>query len=426
VVIALMAPALFEEVKRRNDIASAALAPLLRIIAEGLHENREELASFALDRFNGAEDAQIAGHYLGLVFAVNADAATEALTGRLENLDARAQTVLVQQILPSLFGTGFGAGNMGAPEIGFAALQRLVEIAFRTIRIEEDRPGGQPHWVDERDNAEHARNAVFKQLVETPGLATFVALHRLAENPDFPIAASRLQELARERAMQDSEGAVWPPGEVIAFEATAEAAPSTAKDLQRAAQRRFDDMQHELLHGDFAQGATLQALPDEPAVQKWIAERLHLRQGRAYSVERESHVADEKEPDVRLRAKATDASVAIEIKVPESWTITQLEAALSDQLCGRYLRARNARHGILLLVHQESKVKGWKDPDTGAFLSFAKVVERLCRLARKIASTAPEGPQPEIAVIDVSGCAKSKTATRQRRSTAGARGQAAA
>jgi hypothetical protein len=142
--------------------------------------------------------------------------------------------------------------------------------------------------------------------------------------------------------MRDSEGAAWPPAEVIAFEATAEAAPSTAKDLQRTALRRFDDMQHELLHGDFAQGATLQALPVELAVQKWIAERLRLRQGRAYSVEREPHVADEKEPDVRLRTKATDASVAIEIKAPESWTITQLEAALLDQLCGRYLRARRS------------------------------------------------------------------------------------
>jgi hypothetical protein len=238
---------------------------------------------------------------------------------------------------------------------------------------------------------------VFKQLIETPGLATFAALHRLGEDPDFPIPASRLQELARERAMQDPEGAVWPPGEVIAFEATAEAAPSTAKDLQRTALRRFDDMQHELVHGDFAQGETLQARPDEPAVQNWIAERLRLRQGRSYSVEREPHVVDEKEPDVRLRTKATDASVAIEIKVPESWTAAQLEAALSDQLCGRYLRAHDARHGILLLVHQEQKRKGWKDPDTGMFLSFDKVVERLRGLAQKIASTTPEAPQPEIA-----------------------------
>jgi hypothetical protein len=132
----------------------------------------------------------------------------------------------------------------------------------------------------------------------------------------------------------------------------------------------MDGMQHELQHADFAQGATVKALPDEKAVQIWVADRLRLKQGRAYSVEREPHVVDEKEPDARLRAKVSDASVAIEIKVPESWTLEQLEAALTDQLCGRYLRARDARHGILLLVYKEPRPKGWQDTKTGAFLTL--------------------------------------------------------
>ena len=99
-------------------------------------------------------------------------------------------------------------------------------------------------------------------------------------------------------------------------------------------------MQHDLLHDDFQQGATLAGLRGENAVQKWTADRLRLKQGRAYSVEREVHVADEKEPDVRLRAKATDASVPIEVKVAETWTWPELQAALTGQLCDKYLRAR--------------------------------------------------------------------------------------
>jgi hypothetical protein len=185
----------------------------------------------------------------------------------------------------------------------------------------------------------------------------------LPEEPGFPVDKARLRELANERAAQDSESAQWLPDEVIAFEQTAEAAPRTGKDLQRSALRCFEDMQHDLLHGDFAQGATVQALADEPAVQNWIAERLRLKQGRAYSVEREPHVVDEKEPDVRLRAKSPDASVAVEIKIPERWSLGDLEAALTDQLCGRYLRARDARYGILLLVHQKSRANGWNGVD---------------------------------------------------------------
>jgi hypothetical protein len=337
-----MASVLFQELERRDDLTPNALGPMLSVVVSGLREDRERLAECALDRFNNTNDLHVGRLYLAAAFNINSTAATDALMAKLDRLEADAQTMLAQLILPSIFGGRFRSDDMPRPAVSFASLQRLVVMAYRTIRIEDDRNrlSGQVYSPDERDNAEDARCAAFNQLVKTPGFATFDALIRLAEDPEFPLDQVHLRELANERAAQDSESAPWVPAEVIAFEQTAEAAPSTGKDLQRTALRRFDDMQHDLLHGDFAQGATVQALADEPAVQNWVAERLRLKQGRAYSVEREPHVADEKEPDVRLRAKATDASLAVEIKVPESWSVPELEAALTDQLCGRYLRAR--------------------------------------------------------------------------------------
>jgi hypothetical protein len=83
-----------------------------------------------------------------------------------------------------------------------------------------------------------------------------------------------------ERAAQDSESSAWPPGEIFAFEQTAETAPRTAKDLQRLALRRFEDIQHDLSHADFTQGGTLKAQPNETAVQNWMADRLHSLRGR--------------------------------------------------------------------------------------------------------------------------------------------------
>jgi hypothetical protein len=166
-------------------------------------------------------------------------------------------------------------------------------------------------------------------------------------------------------------------------------------------------MQHDLLHSEFQQGETLARLAHENAVQKWVADRLHLNQGRSYSVDREVHVADENEPDIRLRAKATDASVPIEVKVAESWTLNDLEAALRTQLCGKYLRAREGRHGILLLVHQTPRTKGWRVLD-GKMLAFDQVVKQLQAMAVAIAGSDPDAPQPEIAVLDVSGFNESK------------------
>jgi hypothetical protein len=405
-IVELMAPVLFEELARRDDLTQNALAPMLSVIAGGLREHRQQFAECALGRFKNADDMRIASLYLAAAFAVDAGAATDALMARLDTLSAGAQTALAQLILPSIFGTRFRSDDMARPALSFASLQRLVVMAYRTIRMEDDRNrlSGRPYSPDERDNAEQARGAAFNQLVETPGRATFEALLRLAGDPEFPVDKARLRELANERASQDSESSAWPPAEVIAFEQTAEAAPSTEKDLQRTVLRRLDDMQHNLLHSDFAQGATVKALPNENAVQNWIGDRLRLKQGRAYSVEREPHVVDEKEPDVRLRAKASDASVAVEIKVAESWSLGELEAAMTDQLCGRYLRAREARHGILLLVHQHVRAKGWQDTGTAEFLTFSEVVDRSRVLAGRIAGTDPDAPQPEVATLDVSSC----------------------
>jgi hypothetical protein len=108
--------------------------------------------------------------------------------------------------------------------------------------------------------------------------------------------------------------------------------------------------------------------PDDAAVQSWVAGYLRERQGRSYSVERETRVVHEKAPDARFRAEASDASVAMEIKVMESWTLYQLEEALRDQLVGRYLRDRNHRHGILLLVRQRGRGKVWRNVSGGLMI----------------------------------------------------------
>jgi hypothetical protein len=159
------------------------------------------------------------------------------------------------------------------PELAFGDLERLVRIAYKTIRVEEDnyRPGGEAYSPDERDRAEDARSAAFNKLVSIPGRATFNALPRLGRQKAFPVPAQRLRELARWRAEQDSESAPWPPDEAAAFEASFQLVPQTPLDLQRLLFDHFDDWQHQLLNRDFAQGKTLASLPLETDVQNWVA-----------------------------------------------------------------------------------------------------------------------------------------------------------
>ena len=328
--------------------------------------------------------------------------ATACLLEKVNRLGADEQCALVDRFFSIAFGDSALNHTLRNVDIDAVTLEKLVGLAFqsRNEAAGRRRAPGVVSKIDADDRANQARSSVFNRLVQTPGAATFTTLLRFREVPGFPVSSIRLRALAEERAVQDSECAPWAPTEAFEFEHHKETAPRTAKDLQSVIVRRLKDIQHDLIHGDFAQGLTVRALPNEAEVQRWIAERLRQKQGRSFSVEREPHVAGEKEPDIRVQAKSTHAKVAVEIKVTKSWTLKELDEALDLQLCGRYLRAQDGRHGILLLVHQ--KARSWKDTTTGKLLTFHDVIARLSSRAAIIAGQGYDAPQPEVAWFDVS------------------------
>ncbi|MCX4177690.1 MULTISPECIES: hypothetical protein [Paraburkholderia] len=414
-LVRLMSPTLLRELQARSDLNRVALRPMLFILKHGLPvDARQAFCTLVLDRFQSSMDPQVSAQYLGAAYAINAQGATDTLMAKLDLLGEAEKTALVERVLPQIFGSHWSRSAPSNMHLDVATLEHLVILAYRMVRVEEDndRDNKGVYSPDERDEAQGARSGAFNALVSTPGHATYAAILRLMDTPNFPVARSRLHALAQERAANDAEHAAWRADEPLRVEQRFERPPVTGRELQFVALQRLEDLQHDLVHGDFQQGATLSARPDEPAVQNWMADRLRQVQGTAYSIEREVRVAGEKEPDLRFRAKASDANVATEIKIAESWTMQQLEDALVVQLCGQYLRGRDGREGILLLVHQEPRPKGWELPD-GTYLKFEAVVQRLCALAMRIRSESSTGPQPEICVVDVSSCAR---AVKRRRS----------
>jgi hypothetical protein len=406
-IAALVAPALLGDLESRVQVPSGALSLVLQTIVRGAQQEiTPRFVKLGIERFEIETAVAVAVRYLAAVFSLEPAMATRALTTKLASPSAGERATLVDGFVSAVFGASMSGIEFKPREVPAETLEHLVRLTFQTSSqaAARRRPAGTIYKVDEHDRADHARSAVFNRFVKTPGAFTFQALLRLQNDPACPIPPGTLQAFAEDRAIQDSERAPWAPSEALAFEQHHEPAPCTPKDLQSVLLRRLGDIQHDLLHGDFAQGLTLKALPDEADVQKWVADRLRLKQGRSFSVEREPHVADEKEPDIRVRAKATDANVAMEIKVAESWSLKELVEALEVQLCGRYLRAKDGRYGVLLLVHQKARRKGWKDTGSGRFLSFAEVVLRLSARAALIAGSHEDSPQPEVCVLDVSSC----------------------
>lgn len=399
---ALVSPYLFEVLLRRTTLRLDVMKPMLQVLTTSFAE-APGLARHLSERVERTSDHAELACYFEHLFTLMPAHAHGVFKRKLASLANSEQTQLVQAVLPRLCGDRFGKSSGVLGTIPFETLKRLLKIAYRTIRIEDDNDHSQggSYTPDERDDAESARSALFRTFVDTPGLATFQAIQRLRKDTTFPISEKRLSTLAVQRAGSDSEYAAWASADVYRFESDQLALPRNPLDLQRLAIRKLTTMQHDLLHADFAQGSTLAREPAEVGVQNWIANHLRANQGRSYSVEREPHVADEKEPDVRFRAKASDASVAMEIKVAEEWSLIDLENALSDQLVRRYLRDRHNRYGILLLVHQKSRRKGWRSRN-GQWLAIAQVLNHLRRRALVIGSREPYAPQAAVILIDVS------------------------
>jgi hypothetical protein len=403
----LLAPALLQDLEAGLIVPRGALSPVLQIIVNGLTEpERERFEQCVIAKFGQEPDVAVAVQYLAAMFSINPKAATSVFVAKATAVDEDLQTALVDQFLTACFGdsvSGTTFKPITAPPADI--IEELMLLSFKTHKqvSARRRPAGVVYQTNDADYADQARSAIFSRFVKTPGSATYHALRRLQQDSTFPVAPTRLGALAAQRAIEDSEAAPWPPGEAFAFEQSKETAPQTGKDLRSVLVGRIEDMQHDLLHDDFSQGQTLKGIHSEKEVQKWVADRLRLRQGRSFSVEREPHVVDEKEPDVRIRAKATDANVSMEIKVAESWSLAELDDALDAQLCGRYLRSDQARYGVLLLVHQKARPIGWEDKAAGRYLSFPQVVDRLRSRALAISGESHDSPQPEVAMLDVSG-----------------------
>jgi hypothetical protein len=417
-ISSLLADQLFEYLSRDEDVPFQVLGPMLRILRVG-YKKTGALVALLRKRFERASTVERESTYLVPFIVLDPKQAIAALDAKLASLPAGSQTALIQKSLPQLFGGRRGDGYVRPSVMPFEILERLVRIAFTTIRIEDDRDhlSGQAYSPDDRDDAESARGALFNAFIETPGIATFDAIHRLMKNPDFPISRKRMQEFARDRAGIDSEPDPWASADVYAFESDFLTVPRNPLDLQRLVLRQLTNLQYDLLNADYAQGATVARLPAEVEVQNWMADTFRKSQGRSYSIEREPHVAEEKEPDIRFRARASDANVPMEIKIAESWSLDQLEDALRDQLIGRYLRDRHNRWGILLLVHQNARPRGWQMAEDN-WLTFDQVVIHLQSLARSIAAEGSDAPQAEIALIDVSTVVK-----KRRRQITGSKGK---
>jgi hypothetical protein len=378
-------PTTFQNDQCRQQ-SSLHLRQVLGILYDVLvGQEREKVKELCRQRLSDDPNGPLALTWLRGLFRFDPEAATQAFEDVLASLPEQKRATGAIAILGDLFGhrdltLGFVDNRSRATSLG-----RLVRCAYRYVRPAEDQKHEGDDTPDSRDDAESAREFLLMELLDTPGAEAHRAILDLAKDPLFAHFPDRLLLLERRRTARDAEGPALTTQAVVALEKRLEAPPDSRDSLFACMVDRLDDLAHDLAHHDFTIRSTLQTIKEELDLQRNLAWLLERAANDAYKISREEEVADRKKPDIRLATIRGDQKAAIEVKIADSWTITELEDALRNQLVVQYLRHDVCSAGCLLLTYHGRK-QYWESPKTGQRLSFSEVIEYLRSVAREIES----------------------------------------
>lgn len=322
-------------------------------------------------------------HYLAALLLLNINDAVDDLAKWLACATAASRQSRAERTLGMLFERRNPLLVGALEKASVTTLEKLLHLAYRYIRPEDDAVHDGTYSPDARDHAENARNELLSALVKRPGADAYRAMQRAADHPTFKARSGRFRELARGKAEQDSETPAWTAGELLKFEQERVAPAKTGEDLLRVAVGVLNDIKLGLTRADATTRPLLERAIDEDEVQHWIAEQMNYRSKDRFHVHREAEVALGDKPDIVVSSTSAQCEVAIEVKHGGmGWTARQLKEALEIQLARDYLKPSSRRHGVFVITNHRDR--RWQHPGSNKPLTFLKLTEWLAELAKSV------------------------------------------
>lgn len=352
------------------------------LLAHGTDSVREAVQDIAGRELQGAPAVGVAQVWLAIVMQL----APEAGVNQLEQI--------LQPHAPAHLGPGVdwigylfagrsrkAAVDLGATDFAPGALLRLVRLAYQHVRPQDDIQHDGAYSPGPRDHAEEARSALMNALLEARGQAGWEAKLEMAADPLFSHFRDRALALALEKAAMEADGAMLTEEQARAFDRAHEIAATTRDEMFAVLADRLDDLDEYLLR-DFSPREMWAGITDERVMRRAIAAELDRSANDLYIVDQEGATADEKETDIRLRAKLSEQQAVIELKLGDGRPGRDLRDTLSQQLVKKYMASEITRSGCLLVT--VSKDRTWDHPDTGKSLDIVGLEEMLKAEASRI------------------------------------------
>lgn len=364
---------------------SAAMAERARQVIGALLEHgdpntRAHLLALAQQRLGNELPEELAFVWLPALMRLDPVLGVEALEDRLRTVEPAERSLAV-----TWFGTLFHdrGGEINPHDSFFTPdlLLRLLRLAYRHVRPEDDARHEGAYSPDARDNAEWGRRELWNALLAAKGEDAWCAKQEMASDSLFADLRDRIVAIADENWAQEIDSIVLDDRQAADLDRTCEAPVTTNEALFALMKDRLADLD-DLLRSDASPREAWAAITQEPVMRREIArELLHAANG-LYSVDQEAVTGEENRTDIRLRSRASDHETVIELKLAENWSTRQLRDAIGNQLVKKYLVTQNRSSGCLLVTLAENRP--WKHPDTGARIGVSELKTLLCEEAERI------------------------------------------
>jgi hypothetical protein len=193
------------------------------------------------------------------------------------------------------------------------------------------------------------------------------ALQKLAaENAGTQIGSWFLNQATEQASVDAEREAYIAPVDLQRFGEIYTMDPRSEGNLFDQVLARLEEIREGVEGGPFSDRVLFAPGMEEKHLQIWLAARLDDTPRRRFIprfvVSREPQVDDDKRTDVEASCAA--GKVCIEIKPLDSsrgYSANTLTGTLRDQLVGKYLKGRNSKHGVLVLIRLDNKK--WQIPD---------------------------------------------------------------
>jgi hypothetical protein len=346
-------------------------------------EVKADLEARATHSLSKGLDGPFADVWLPVLMQLSPELGVDLLEQGLRNKSLEPRGAAVKWFA-ALFGRDRAGPRVDVRDTRFTPrlLLRLVRLAYRHVRIEDDVHHEGSYTPDLRDDAESGRSALLSALLAATGSDAWDAKLEMAADPLFAHFRDRAIAIACERAAEEADSAVLAESDVVAWDRYGESPPTTRDAMFAVMRDRLDDID-DLLLEDISPREAWAGIVDERVMRRELARALRDDANHIYTVDQEAATADEKETDIRLRSTSSSQQATIELKIGDKdRSGADLRATLRDQLLTKYLAAEDCRSGCLLVTVASDRE--WNHPDTREKLDFSGLIEMLEKEAERL------------------------------------------